>query len=158
MLRRFAAASFLGFAILAASPATASVFGDDLSRCLVAKTSEADKTMLVRWVFASIAAADGVKDMVKISDADRTALSRQTADLFVRLITKDCRTQAIAAIKNDGEEAFKNSFAVLGQIAMRGLMNDPKVNERMDEIDKYFDEKALEDFGREAGIRTPPKV
>lgn len=158
MHRRFVAAAFIGLATMGASPAAASVFGDDLSRCLVAKTSETDKTMLVRWVFASIAAADGVKDMVKISDADRTALNRQTADLFVRLITKDCRTTAITAIKNDGQEAFKNSFAVLGQIAMRGLMNDPKVNERMDEIDKYFDKKALEDFGREAGIAAPPKV
>jgi len=157
MHRRVAAGAFVGLAVMAASPATASVFSDDLSRCLVSKTSEADKTMLVRWVFASIAAADGVKDMVKVSDADRTALNQQAADLFVRLITKDCRTTAIASIKNDGGDAFKNSFAVLGQIAMRGLINDPKVNERMDQIDKYFDKKALEDFGRDAGL-TPPKV
>ena len=140
-----------------ASPAAATVFTDDLSRCLVEKTNETDKTMLLRWIFASIAAADQVKDMVKVSDADRAALNRQTADLFIRLITKDCRAKAIAAIRNDGPQAFKQSFAVLGEIATSRLITDPKVESRLDEIDKYLDTKALEEFGREAGIATPPK-
>lgn len=143
---------------IVAPPAQASVFTDDLSRCLVTKTSEADKLALVRWIFTAIAAADGVKDLTKVNDEQRESLARETAAIFTRLVTKDCRTEAAAAIKNDGPSAMQASFGVLGQIAMQGLMGDESVVKSMDRVDKYFDEKALTDFGRELKATTQPKI
>jgi hypothetical protein len=143
---------------IAAPPAQASVFTDDLSRCLVIKTSESDKLTLVRWIFSAIAGADGVKDLTKVNEQQRETLARESAEIFTRLITKDCRTETGAAIKNDGAKAVETSFGVLGEIAMQGLMGDESVVKNMGRVDKYFDKKALTDFGRELTTSTQPKI
>ncbi len=131
---------------------TSKIYTEDLSRCLVDKSSNADKAMVVRWVFASVANSPEVQEISRVTDAEREALHRSMARLFDRLLTKDCRERSVAAIKYNGGEAIATSFGVLGEVAMQSLINQPAVNSEFEKAGLYMDHKALEALGKEAGV------
>lgn len=156
-LRRFV----LGMAILlGAAPAAAQLTfqappaGDPLTACIVAHTGETDRTKLVRWVFAVITASPKVADLSEVTPARRDEFSKQTGALMTRLLTVDCRAEAVAAIKARGETAIKSSFGVLGQSAMEGLMQDPAVAKAMLGIMAGADMRALGELMIDGGV-TP---
>ena len=101
-------------ASLAAAPAHAGPFSDDLGRCLVANSSDADRVGLVQWMFASLSAHPDVAPLANISAERRTQLDRQTGTLFQRLVTVACRKQAVATMKYEGSAGLQGSFQVLG--------------------------------------------
>ena len=120
--------------MVVAGRAEAGIFTDDLSRCLVQAAGPADRSALMRWLFGAYAASDAAKDFATITAAQHTALNREGATLFRRLLLKDCRVQASAALKNEGPISIQQSFEILGQIAGRGIMSDPKVAAQMNEF------------------------
>ncbi len=137
-----------------APAARAGVFTDDLSRCLVAKTTPADRTALVRFMFAAVSANPSVSDLVSMYSAKRDELTAGFARLTERLVLTDCRTQSVAALKNEGTGVFEASFNVLGQIAGRGLMNDPASTVVLQGVGKKMDKAKFEALAREAGVPT----
>ena len=144
----------LAAGMAAGAPATASTFSDNLSKCLVDQSTEGDKTALVQWVFSAISAGPAVKSMSNVTAAQRLEFNRTAARLFVRLITVDCRAQTLEAIKFDGPSVIESSFGTLGQVAMRGLMADPKVMVELEQLGEFMDAPALAKLGEEAGIRV----
>ena len=50
-LFRFAFGCLLAFQV---APAWAGVYADDLSRCLVGKSTDADKIVLMKWFFSAL--------------------------------------------------------------------------------------------------------
>ncbi|HET8534930.1 MAG TPA: hypothetical protein VFL74_05210, partial [Sphingomicrobium sp.] len=69
-----------GLLILAcAVPADAGVFTDDLSRCVVQKTTDADRTLLVKWMFAAETKNPALSGMASLSQADRDKLNAGAA-------------------------------------------------------------------------------
>ncbi|MHA3840388.1 hypothetical protein ACX0GZ_04115 [Sphingomonas aestuarii] len=131
---------------------TRKMYTEDLSRCLVEQSSDADKAMVVRWVFASVANSPEVREVSRVTDADRETLHRSMARLFDRLLTRDCRTKAVTAIRNEGGSAIATSFGVLGEVAMQSLINQPAVNSEFEKAGLYMDQAALEALGKEAGV------
>lgn len=75
-------------AMLFSAPATAGLYSDELSKCFVNSTSDADKNFLVIWIFAMAALHPAVKSIAAVSDAQRTALNRDVAKLLQRLMTE----------------------------------------------------------------------
>jgi hypothetical protein len=144
-------------AMLAGHPsaAHAGLYTDELSKCLVAKASDSDKTTLVRWIFASITASAAVRSMSTTTPSERLALHRSTASIFERLTTVACRPEVVTALKYEGPHAFETSFGVLGEIAMRGLMSDPLVGAEMQAFGQFFDKEKMRALGKEAGIPEP---
>ncbi|MBO9714218.1 hypothetical protein [Sphingomonas sp.] len=110
-----------------AAPAQASPQGDALGRCLIAKATSADKTLLIQWMFTALAASPKVAAMSRVSPEERGRFSKGAGQLMQRLLTVDCRPEAIATIKADGAGALAKSFETLGQVAMREFMIDPQV-------------------------------
>jgi hypothetical protein len=149
----------LGVAALlaGASPAQASVFGDELSKCLVQKTTEADKTVFIKWVFAAMSAHPEVESMSRLTPEQRKLLTRDAGQLMGRLMTVDCRSETVAAIKADGMSVLETSFGLLGEVAMRSFMTDPKVEAGMADLTTGLDAEALADVIREAGVKVPAK-
>ena len=49
------------------SSAIAGPFTDEMSRCIVKKTSESDKTLFIQWLFAAMSSHPGVKSMPNIN-------------------------------------------------------------------------------------------
>jgi len=140
-------------ALCTASAASAGVYSDDLGKCLVAKTSEADKTLLVQWIFSSMSVHPVVARMTSISAEQRRALSGKAGQLYQRLLITDCRTETVAALKYEGENSLESAFGILGQVAMKNLMNDPNVAKEMEALADGIDEAKLRALGQEAGLQ-----
>ncbi len=135
-------------ATLAPLPARAGPFTDDLSKCLVASTTPADNKTLVVWMVSVITLHPDVEAMATLTPAQRDANDTAAAKLFERLLMVSCKAQAQQAVKYEGAEAFKASFSVLGQVAMKDLMTNPKVAEGLRGLGKRIDEKKVEEaFG-----------
>jgi hypothetical protein len=140
--------------IFAATTADAGVYADDLSKCLVSKSSQSDQDTFIRWVFAAMSSSPAVRSMSSITDAQFQQYNKSVADLFTRLLTSDCHDQTVAALKYEGENSLQGSFQVLGQAAFRGLLTSPDVQKHMSGLNDNVDKQKLEALSEEAGL--PP--
>ncbi len=141
-----------------AGPASAGVFADDLSKCLVAKTSPDDQTIFVEWIFSAMALHPAVQPLSNIPQSRRDELDSKASQLVMRLMTVDCRAQLVSALKYEGSSTIEVAFGVLGEAAMERLMSDPAVNKGMEQLGKGLDGAKLQAVFKEAGVptETPP--
>ena len=128
------------------SAAAAGPFNDKLAVCLVTKTTDADKVVLMRWVFAAIASHPGVKDLSTVSAEQGEKLNNDMAALFLDLLSNRCKVETKDAVKYEGTSTISSSFEVLGKVAMQGLMGDPNVTKFMGGLDAHLDPKAMQDL------------
>lgn len=131
-------------ALLATQSATAGPYADEMAKCLVTSTSEADKNFLVKWMFAAAALHPAVKSISSVTDAQRNELNVKTAKLFERLLTESCKKQVQTAIKYEGQSTIESAFQVLGQVAARGLFSDPAVNGFIAQLGNHIDKQKME--------------
>jgi hypothetical protein len=141
---------------LFASAAQAGAFTDDLSKCVVKSTTEADQKALVIWIFAVVSQHPDARAISSVSADKRDAMARQTAALMERLLTSDCRKETVAAIKYEGRDAIETAFGVLGEIAMTNLMSDPAVSKELTGLGAYLDKAKFEELGRDV-VKLPAK-
>ena len=134
---------------IAASPARAGVYADDLSRCLVGGATAKDKTDLVRWVFANSALHPELASMASFSPMQRTIINKTAGKLFERLLTETCRGQFRDAMKYEGSQTIEMSFSVLGQVAMRELMTHPEVSKGFGELENYINTEKIEQAAKD---------
>jgi hypothetical protein len=141
-------ARFLGGALLLASlsgsPALAGPYADDLSKCLVSSTTDKDQTDLVRWLFAAAALHPDVSSIAAVSDQQRSEMGRTVGQLFERLLTESCRAQFRDAMKYEGSQTIEVSFSVLGEVAMRNLIQDPAVSKAIGELETFVNQEKLQ--------------
>jgi hypothetical protein len=131
--------------LFAAPSAAAGPYADSLGKCLVAGTTTAEKTTLVRWMFAMMALHPDVESGSTVTVAQRTALSKETAQLFQRLLTRACVAETREAVKYEGHATIESSFTLLGQVAARELFSHQRVAEGLSEFASHVDAKALEE-------------
>jgi hypothetical protein len=136
--------AMFSLALLATQSATAGPYSDEMAKCLVTSTSEADKNFLVKWIFAAASLHPAVKSISSISDSQRNELNVKTAKLFERLLTESCKAQVQQAVKYEGPSTIEAAFQVLGQVAGRGLFSDPDVAGYVAELGKHVDPKKME--------------
>jgi hypothetical protein len=127
-----------------AAPAHAGPYGDDLAKCLVEKSSDADKTTLIKWFFAMAASHPDVRSIAAITAEQRDGLNRNVAQIFQTLLTDTCRDETKKAMKYEPQTAIQSSFSVLGQVAAQGLFSDAGVAESLGEFTKFVDEEKLQ--------------
>lgn len=123
--------------------ARAGVYSDDLSRCLVSHTQEADQIVMAQWIFGIMSVHPDVSAIARVDEAARTEASKKMAQIFQSLLTESCRDETAKAVKYEGPEALRNSFKVLGEIAMQTLLGNPKVAAESQAFVKYLDEARL---------------
>jgi hypothetical protein len=126
------------------APAAAGPFNDKLAVCLVKQTSEADKTTLMRWIFAAMASHPSVRDLGAVSEVDGKKLNKEVSVLFYDLLATRCGTETREAVKYEGAATISSSFEVLGRVAMQGIMADAKVTEYMAGMGANLDPAAME--------------
>lgn len=124
--------------------AWAGPFTDEMSKCLVRSTSEADKTLLIKWIFAAMSTHPDVRSLSAVTPEKGEQLNRETAKLVMRLLTRSCKTETRQAVEFEGEDTFKASFGVLGQVAMQGLMANGEVSNYFSGFEKYLDAQELQ--------------
>ena len=153
MTRRiFLAAGFVVSALLTQT-ASAGIYSDDLTRCVVKSASPADQELLVQWMFAALSLNPAVKPLTSITAQQRDDYNKRGADLFVRLVAVDCASAATDALKNEGAPALIQSFQMLGQVAGRSLMSNPEVSKGMQGLNKYLkDDQRLKALSKATGM------
>ena len=121
-----------------------------MSKCLVASTSQADRTLLMKWIFMAMAANPEVSSLTTISADQRRETDKAAASMFQRLTTVTCRKQVVEAIRYEGGGAVQSAFQVLGTVAGRELSANPKVAESMTGMTKLMDESEMKKLRDEA--------
>ena len=124
--------------------AEAGPYSDELAKCLVKSTTDADKNYLVKWLFAAAALHPAVKSIASVTDAERNELNKNAAKLFERLMTESCKSETQDALKYEGPTTLQASFEVLGQVAGRGLLSDPTVAKSMADFANYLDKQKFD--------------
>ncbi|AGH51072.1 hypothetical protein G432_16770 [Sphingomonas sp. MM-1] len=138
---------------LALAPAAqASVYSDDLDRCVVRQTSTEDKAAMIRWIFSALSGNPSLKSMVNVTDRELAESDVKMAATVERLLLADCRKEAVQAVKYDGPHAIETSFGLLGQIAMRELMAEENTARQVGKFAEHLDEDKWAAFNAEAGI------
>lgn len=129
------------FLVLASLSATVSAgpFTDEMSKCLVKSTSEADKSLLIKWVFAAMASHPDVKSLSNVSTEKGDELNKNVSGLLISLLTEKCKPETQQAIQYEGPKALEVSFEVLGQVAMQGIISNPDVVGYMSGLGKHMD-------------------
>jgi len=141
--------ALVGVALLAASSANAGLYGDDMSRCLVEKTTKEERIALVRWMFVAAAAHPAVADIAKIGSDELDKSNKLLGELMTTLLADRCKEQTKKAVKYEGPAAIQLGFQVLGQVAGSDLFSSPEVAKGMAGLEKYIDKQKLEMLGKE---------
>ncbi len=139
-------------------PASASVYSDDLGKCLVAHTSNDDRVLLIQWMFVAFSAHPAVRPLASVTPEQKEEFDKKVAALFVRLMTDSCHKEALDALKYDGAPAVGVAFQLLGQVAARDLMTQHDVAAAMGNLGKYLDnDEGLKALLRDAGVAEKPQ-
>jgi hypothetical protein len=134
----------------ASSAAWAGPYGDALSTCLLSSSTPAEKTTLVRWIFATMALHPDVRNDSTVTPEQRSQLSMDVAAMFTRFVTEVCLQQTRDAIWHEGLDSVGASFNRLGQAAATDLFTDPDVAAGLAEPSKYLDEEKLSKLAGDA--------
>jgi hypothetical protein len=135
-----------------ATSAEAGVFTDDLSRCLVSKSTEADKGKFMGWMFSAVSADPGLQKFTNLDRAKRNQLAKDAADVFQRLLLVDCRKEAVAALRAEGDNTIEQSFGALGRAATQQMFQSQEAQTELDALGKNFDTEKIKALAKEDGI------
>ena len=138
-MRRSAMVMGLALALAASGAARAGAYADAMGKCLVKSSSQADRSTLMVWLFVAMSAGPAVQSMSTATPAQRDDANKQAAALLERLLTQDCRSETVDALRNEGPAAIQQSFMVVGQVAMASLMQDPAVMGQVQGVARYLD-------------------
>lgn len=134
----------LAMVLCLCSSVMAGPFTDEMSRCIVQKTTQSDKTLLIKWIFAAMSSHPDVESMSNISPKLKEDLNKQAAEMIMKLLTVRCNEECKQAVKYEGADSLKTSFELLGRVAMQGIMTDRQVKEYLSGMDKYLDKEKLQ--------------
>jgi hypothetical protein len=98
------AALALSAALLAAAsaPVAASANIEATKACFADNTSGKDRKALGKWVFLAMSAHPEITGFSRASDADMDRSSQELAEVFMRLVTRDCVQQLRRMMAVDG--------------------------------------------------------
>lgn len=114
---------------------------ENFSNCLISSTSEKDRLDLIRWIYGAMSVHPAIEDMSNVSAAAKEDNNKNLANVFERLMVKDCKTEFRAlALSGNAEEGIEAAFAYLGEVAMMDLMQNNAVLESLEAYTEYLDE------------------
>jgi hypothetical protein len=145
-------------ATICAQRAWAGPYADDLAKCFVQSSSVDDKTLFVEWMFAELSLNPSVAPLTSLTDAQRVAFTQKSADYYQRLMFKDCRQQMIDGLKYEGPAAMTAGFRIIGQVAVREMMSNPKTQAGMAALTKSLNKEKLVELYKEAGLTAPNSI
>ncbi len=129
-----------------ASNVQAGTYGDDLGKCLIESTSPKDRNKLIVWMFSAAAQHPAVKDILTVSDAKLESANKDFAELTVKLLTVDCRSEMQKAVEFEGSQSIEASFNVFGQVAGMDLFSSPHVAGALAGYVQYLEGSKLDEI------------
>jgi hypothetical protein len=94
---------FAGMAALIAvglvtTPASAGIYGDDVTRCLAKSVSDSDQITLVTWIFSAIAMHPSIKQYANMSVEQKKQVDSQVNVIVTRLTVPTATSKASSPI------------------------------------------------------------
>ena len=116
------------------------------ANCLMQNTTERDKVVLVRWMFSAVAQHSALESEFNISAEKSTNHEIAVADYMQYILGSICLEEAKNVLNYEGEEAFTKSFEYLGELAMMSLIDDPNVNNALENWIIHLDPNFIKKF------------
>ena len=116
------------------------------ANCLMQNTTERDKVVLVRWMFSAVAQHSALESEFNISAEKSTNHEIAIADYMQYILGSICLEEAKNVLNYEGEEAFTKSFEYLGELAMMSLIDDPNVNNALENWIIHLDPNFFKKF------------
>ncbi|MBS1143423.1 MAG: hypothetical protein H6R14_829 [Proteobacteria bacterium] len=139
-MKKIVAILAAGILTAAAAPSFAGPATDALTACLADNTTGKERKDMARWVFIGMSAHPEIQSLSNVTQADREAFDRKMAAMFTKLMTENCTQQVKQARDKEGSNALKDSFEIIGKLAMQELMSNPNVNAAFTTFTKYVDQ------------------
>jgi hypothetical protein len=155
MLKTLMAGGALALALATASQAQAGPAADALSKCVAGATSAQDRVVLTKWAYVVASANPELRSMSAVTEPMREEANHRVADLLTRLVTVDCRAQAVTAVRTEGPQAVQGAVKALGESAARDLFADPSTLAGMTGFVKYLDSEKLIGLMKDTGVAAP---
>ena len=114
-----------------------------LSQCLVSNTTEADKTVMTRWVFSSLSNHPSLNNMASISDAAKIGSDQDMARLVEKFMYQTCSEQLKNAVKNEGPAAIEQSIRSYVEVTGREILKHPSISGSVTGVAKQLDYKRM---------------
>ena len=121
-------------------------YSDKFANCLMQKTTDRDKIVLVRWVFSVIAQHSALNTEFQIKNDKFKNYEIAVADYMQYILGTVCFRETKDILNYEGLEAFANAFELLGEVAMLSLMEDEKVKISIENWVNYLDPSFLKKF------------
>jgi hypothetical protein len=116
---------------------------ESMGTCMTDSMTGKERKQTAQWAFFSIAAHPEVKEFSKITaDAQRNA-NEFFGKLVTRLITENCPVQTKKAMEEEGSEAMKEAFGLVGKVAMEELMTNNDVAASLSGFEKFLDKEKI---------------
>jgi len=133
----------LSLLVCTVAPALAGPYADDMAKCLVKASSDADRVTLAKWIFSLLALNQQVESLANISPEQRDEINKSAGSLFQRLITESCRSETQQAIKYEGQIVLQQAFQAFSQASMTQLATSARVAEGAKAFSKYMDDEKI---------------
>ena len=133
-------ALLIGLALMGATQmSVAGPTVDQLSDCLMKSTTATDKTAVLQWTFVALSSHPDLKAFSNVTDAQRTQLDKNLAQVLQRILVEQCSAQTKAVIQAEGLQAVGDSFQELGQITGEEILKNPEVKGQLQSVLRYVD-------------------
>ena len=129
-------------------PTFAGPFEDEMAKCLVTSTNKRDRNKLVKWIFRVYGDHPEVSYMVDLSDRDKKVIDKEVANIFTRLLSEDCIDETKKALDYAGDKVMFNAFQILGQVASKGIVENPDVMKSINKFVELIDYEKLDYLGK----------
>jgi hypothetical protein len=121
-------------------------FSDTLGKCLVRSVTQVEKINLSKWMFFAMGDHPSLEFSFEVSDSNKVSVDKSTADIMTRLMFHACKQEFKDALKYERKSGYQTAFALLGKVAARELMTDPKVTEALGGFVKFMDHKKVREL------------
>ena len=121
-------------------------YSDKFANCLMQKTTDRDKIVLVRWVFSVIAQHSALNTEFHIKNDKFKNYEIAVADYMQYILGTVCFKETKNVLKYEGDEAFLKAFELLGEIAFLSLMEEASVSNALENYVTHIDPEFLKKF------------
>ena len=121
-------------------------YSNNFANCLMQKTTERDKVVLVRWAFSAMAHHSALKEEFNIPKSKFTKHEIAVADYVQYILGTVCFKETKNVLKYEGDEAFLKGFELLGEIAFLSLTNETAVAQALENYVIHIDPEFIKRF------------
>lgn len=131
--------------VMSAPAVHAGTYGEALGKCMVERSTDADKQQLVDWIFSALAYNPRISQYARMSPEQHAQIDVRMASLVEKLLTDYCKDEAGKAFRYEGDTAFTDAFGMLGKVAGRQIFESPDVNKGAMNFTHFIDLPKLQE-------------